>query len=172
MTQLSQDVVEAIKMALQIEKEGQHFYEDAAQRTENELGKKMFESLANDEMIHVETFQKMFDTITGTEEWRKLAEVTPKVGKVPVFEGTVEKRGNINQSDLEALRIALERERKSIDLYSKTAEAARDSLAKKIFDRIKEEEKYHYDLLQAQRDYLTKSGFWFDVSEFRMDGRY
>ena len=42
---------------------------------------------------------------------------------------------------------------------------------KEIFTKIREEE-YHYDLLQAQQDYLSKSGFWFDVAELRMDAKY
>ncbi len=47
-----------------------------------------------------------------------------------------------------------------------------DSVAKKMFREIAEEEKFHYDLLQAQHDSLTNSGFWFDSAEFRMDGKY
>jgi len=172
MGSLSDEVIEGIEMAIEIEKEGRKFYLDAADKTDNELAKKMFSSLADDESAHIVTFQKIFDTMSGSEEWRELANVSPRVGKVPVFEGKVEKRENIDQSDLDALRIAMDSERKSIELYRKTAAAAEDPLAEKIFSRIEEEEKYHYDLLQAQYDSLTNSGFWLDVGEFRMDARY
>ncbi len=172
MSQLSKEVVDGIKTAIEIEKKGKKFYEDAAEKTNNELAKKMFLSLAGDEASHIVTFQKIFDTMSGTEEWRELANKAPNVGKVPVFEGKVEKKGNIDPSDLDALRISLDSERKSIELYRKTAGTAKDPLAKKIFLRIEQEEKYHYDLLQAQLDNLTNSGFWLDVGEFRMDGKY
>jgi rubrerythrin len=172
MGEISPDMMEAIKMAIQIEKDGKKYYEEAASKTNNELGKKMFESLAKDEMVHLETFQKMFDTIAGKEEWRELAEGSPKVGKVPIFDEEVSEKSKPDTNDIDALRVALDNERDSIELYKKASEEIKDSLARKIFTKIREEEEYHYDLLQAQKDHLTKSGFWFDVGEFQMDGKY
>lgn len=172
MSNISPAVVEAIRTAIQMEKEGQHFYEECARKTENELGKKMFESIAKDEIGHLHTFQKMFDTLTGTDQWKELAQGSPNVGKVPIFEGRTDKKRDVNQSDIDALRIGMESERKGIELYKKAAEDAKEPIARQIFTKIREEEEYHYDLLQAQLDYLTKSGFWLDVAEFRMDGKY
>jgi len=160
MSNISPAVVEAIKMSIQMEKEGQRFYEECARKTENKLAKKMFESLAKDEIGHLHTFEKMFDTLTGTEGWQELAEGSPNVGKVPVFDGREETKPEVSQSDLDALRLGMESERKGIELYKKASENAKDPMAKQIFTKIREEEEYHYDLLQAQFDYLTKSGFW------------
>ena len=53
-----------------------------------------------------------------------------------------------------------------------TAEEVDDPIASEIFRKISEEEKFHYDLLQAQHDSLTNSGFWLDSAEFQMDGKY
>ena len=47
-----------------------------------------------------------------------------------------------------------------------------DAVAKEIFEKIADEERFHYDLLQAQYDSVTGSGFWLDSSEFQMDGKY
>lgn len=172
MGEISPDVIEAIKLAIRIEKVGKQYYEEAARKTANELGKKMFESLAKDELVHLETFEKMFGTIAGKEEWRELAKGSPKVGKVPIFEEEASEKSKADTNDIDALRVALDNERDSIELYKKASEEIKDSLARKIFNKIREEEEYHYDLLQAQKDHLTKSGFWFDVGEFRMDGKY
>lgn len=172
MSEISSKAVEAIKMAIQLEKDGHTFFEEAAKKTENKLGKKMFETLAKDEINHLHTFQKMFDTITGTGDWQQLAQGLPKVGKVPIFEEEIQKKADVNPTELDALRTAMDVERKAIDFFTKVVEETEDLLAKKIFIRIKEEEEYHYDLLQAQVDYLTKSGFWFDVAEFHMDAKY
>jgi len=172
MGKVSSTAIEAIKMAIQMEKDGRAFYEEAAKKTENKLGKKMFETLAKDEIEHLNTFQKMFDKITGTGEWREIAQDSPKKGKVPIFEEEIQKKGDVNPTELDALRTAMDNERKSIDFYNNVAEETEDPLGKKIFTKIREEEKYHYDLLQAQLDYLTKSGFWFDIAEFRMEAKY
>jgi rubrerythrin len=169
---LSPEAIEAIKTAIQMEKDGLRYYKEAAEKTENEFAKKTFLRIAKDEAVHLKTFQQMFDTVTGSEEWRDLAEFTPKVGRVPIFEGEIEKKGNVNPSEVDALRIAIDNERKGIEHYKKAAAAAGDKMAKEIFDKIQKEEEYHYDLLQAQLDYLTKSGFWLDIGEFQMDGRF
>lgn len=172
MAELSSEVIKAIEMAIQMEKDGLKYYEDAAQQTSNELAKKTFLRIAQDEVGHLKTFQRMFDTVTGTEKWRELADFSPKVGEVPVFEGKIEKRRDVDPSEVDALRIALENERNGIELYKKAASTSNDEMAKKIFAKISKEEEYHYDLLQAQLDYLTKSGFYFDIGELQMDGKF
>ncbi len=169
---LSSEAAEAIKMAIQMEKDGLRYYKDAAEKTENELAKKTFLRIAQDEAVHLKTFQQMFETLSGDQEWRDLAKYTAKVGKVPMFEGEIEKKGNVNPSEVDALRIAIDNERKGIEHYKKAAAAASDPVAKEIFNKIQKEEEYHYDLLQAQLDYLTQSGFWLDIGEFQMDGRF
>ena len=172
MPEVSPEAIEAIKMAIQMETDGLKYYEEAASKTDNELAKKTFKRIAQDEVAHLKTFQHMFDTLTGTEAWRELAKFAPKVGKIPMFEGEIEKKGDVNPSDVDALRIAIENERKGIEHYKNAAAATADEMAKEIFSKIREEEEYHYDLLQAQLDYLTKSGFWFDIGEFQMNGKY
>lgn len=172
MGELSAEAIEAIKTAIQMEKDGLRFYEEAAGKTDNELAKKTFQRIARDEADHLKTFKQMFDTITGTEAWRDLAKFTPKVGKVPMFEGEIEKKGDVDPSDVDALRVALDNERKGIEHYRDAAAQTADEMAKEIYGKIEQEEVYHYDLLQAQLDSLTKSGFWLDIGEFQMDGKY
>ena len=62
--------------------------------------------------------------------------------------------------------------RRAIDFFNRVAEEADNPQAREIFIKIGQEEEYHYALLQAQFDYLSKSGFWFDIGEFRMDAKY
>jgi rubrerythrin len=165
--------VEAMKTAIQMEEEGRVFYEKAAQETGNNLGKKMFERLARDEIEHKDTFQKIFDAITSTEDWTGIAQqYSPKIGKLPIFEGEIEKKGSPEPSELDALRTGMENEKKSVDYYEKVAGETDDPLAKELLTKIRDEEAYHYDLLQAQHDYLSRSGVWLDVAEFQMNGRY
>lgn len=173
MSNVSPAVVQAIKMAIELEKDGRKFFQDAADRTENALGKKMFQSLARDEMKHLETFQQMLETLTGTETWSNIADSIVTVGKVPVFEEASKKSpAKGTASEIEALQLALDIEREAIDFFNKAAQDADDPLARQIFERIRDQEEYHYGLIQAQYDHVTNSGFWFDIAEFRMDGQY
>jgi rubrerythrin len=174
MADLSPEVVEAIKMAIQLEKDGQAFFKAAAAKTSNSLGKKMFEKLASDEINHLKTFQEMFDSLTGGKDWRHVVQGYSPAKHPPLFvtDDTPKSRAEKSEGEVEALRDAMEVERKAIDFFSEAAENAGDSMARQIFERIKEEEVLHYDLLQAQYDSVTNSGFWFDIQEFQMDGKF
>ena len=57
-------MIEAIKMAIQTEKDVMDFYLKAAALTENERGKKVFEQLASEEREHAGHFFKIY---TGSD---------------------------------------------------------------------------------------------------------
>jgi rubrerythrin len=174
MTEISQQTVEAIKTAIQMEIEGYDFYMKAAQETDNDLGRTMFEQLAKDEMEHQRTFEAMFDQIADPSTWRKLASETPGVPEIPAFreKSKEQKQSGSLAGDANALRIGMENEEKSIKFYKKAAETAEDEQAKTIFSNIAQQEEYHYQLLQAELDSVTGTGFWFGTAEFRMDGKF
>jgi rubrerythrin len=76
------------------------------------------------------------------------------------------------KGEIEALRIGMELEQNAIEFFKKAADGSEDMTAAKIFREISEEEKFHYDLLQAQHDSVTGSGFWLGSAEFQMDGKW
>jgi rubrerythrin len=172
MRKLSQAAMNAITMAIQLEKDGRAFFEEAGRKTENQLGKKMFEKLAKDEIDHLKTFQNIFDTVTEGGDWRGLVHTTPRVGKVPVFDREVQERKGINPGELDALRRAMSIEKEAIEFFQNAIEETDDPLEKKLFSAIQKEEEFHYDMLQAQYDSLSNSGMWYDIGEFQMDGMY
>jgi rubrerythrin len=66
----------------------------------------------------------------------------------------------------------MELELKAIYFFKNASAGSDDKTVKEIFEKIAEEERFHYDLLQAQFDSVTGSGFWLDSAEFHMDGKY
>ena len=81
-------------------------------------------------------------------------------------------RSGEGKGDTEALSIGMQLERDAIEFFQQAAAESDDPVARKIFNDIVEEEKFHYDLLQAQHDSVTNSGFWLDGAEFQMDGKW
>jgi rubrerythrin len=79
-----------------------------------------------------------------------------------------------SNKETDAIRIGMELERSAIDFFQEAAAEAKpdDANAAHIFSKIAEEEKFHYDLLQAQFDSVNNSGFWLGSAEFRMDGKW
>ncbi len=175
MTNIDGEIVAVIKYATTMEINGRSYYEHVAEVIQNELGKKMFRKLAEDEIGHLKTFEDMFTDILGSEEWKKY--VDQEEGKKDTVLEELKQRIKEQEekghaSELEALRIGMELERKSINHYEKAAKEAKETKAQEIFTKIIKEETFHYDLLQAQYDNITGSGFWFDIAEFKMDGKY
>jgi rubrerythrin len=175
MAELTGEILDIIKEAIRLELDGQSFFEHVADATHNELGKKMFTKLANDEAQHLKVFSDIFTQLVG-EDWKKYVGDLKKQTKAPMIETLqrkVESAGKEGRaSELEAISIAMDLERNAIEFFCKAANKTTDVKARDVFNRIADEERLHFDLLQAQYDYLTNSGYWFDVAEFRMDSKY
>jgi rubrerythrin len=169
---ISQDVKTLISEAIKLEINGQAFFNHAAEATSNELGKKMFVRLAQEEVKHLETFSRLFSSVIKSDDWKKQVRSEELKGPSAVIQQLADRMKRAEgKSEVEALRIGMELEQKAIDFFSGTAGMA-DEAARQIFEKIADEERFHYDLLQAQYDSVTGSGFWLDSSEFKMDGQY
>lgn len=173
MDEISKQVERAIKEAIRLEVDGRNFFNHAAETTHNEHGKKMFQKLAAEEVKHIEVFSRLFTEVLKEADWKKYVKAEEMRGESPLIEKLKERmKGAEGKSETQALSIGMELEENAIQFFQKAAGEVDDSAASEIFMKISEEEKFHYDLLQAQHDSLTNSGFWLDSAEFRMDGKF
>ena len=159
--------------AIQLEIDGRNFFLKAAKMSNKKLGKKMFQKLADDELRHLTDFKNIFSPMIKGEDWEKLVESENSKTISPVIEALtarLEKAGSA--SEIEAIKIGMERERKAINFFEDFNKIIDDSQTKEIILNICDEERFHYDLLQSQYDSVTNSGFWLDVAEFRMDAKF
>ena len=159
--------------AIQLEIDGRNFFLKAVEMSHNELGKKMFQKLADDELRHLTDFKKIFSPIIEGEDWDKLVKNETSRTISPVIKeltSRLEKAGRA--SEIEAIKIGMELERKAIHFFEEFNKELDNAQMKEIVLNICDEERFHYDLLQSQYDSVTNSGFWLDVGEFRMDAKY
>ncbi|MBC7081037.1 MAG: ferritin family protein [Thermoplasmatales archaeon] len=152
--------MEEINVALQLEKDGYAFYKKASSLCKNVYGKKMFEKLAEDEIRHLEKFRKIAKEIFGN--------FVEKESKSPDIFGKID--FSTTSGEYAALEYAIDFEKKAYDYFKKASENAKNSELKELFENIAKEEEMHRELLEAERNYLHKSGIWFDYQEFFMDG--
>jgi len=117
-------IKEAIQTAIQMEKDGYSFYKKAASQTESETGKSFFESLASDEQIHLDIFQKLFENKIGKTEWNNLVHSSKKYADLPIFPKDLKSSEGANPDldELDALRIGMDSEKEAIDYYKKIKE--------------------------------------------------
>lgn len=177
MTHIDDNIIELARIALSFEYGEEHFYRHAAEMTRNPSGKAMFLRLADEEPGHMYDMRELFSALIGKEEWERLAQeeaANMHPSKIIAeMEEAVAHRGMIAVADdTQALRMAMELERRAINLLNKMAEHIKDPEATILIGKMIQEECAQYDSLQAQLDSLMNVGLWLDEPEFRMDGRF
>ena len=137
------DKKDAIKTAIQMEKDGHSFYIKAAAQTTSETGKKFFESLASDELQHLDIFQKLFEDTVSKQEWNDLVNSSKKYADIPIFPKDLKQITGINPdtNELDALHIGMDSEKEAIEYYQKIRDTVNDALVKQIIDEIINQEK-------------------------------
>ena len=162
---IEDNVKDAIKTAIQMEKDGYAFYKKASSQTSSEMGKEIFESLANDEQLHLEVFQKLFEDRIEKSEWDDLVNSSKKYTEIDIFPKDLKQieGANPDANELDAIHIAMDSEKNAIDYYGKIKEKINEEEIKKIINEIIEQEKNHYSILQEEFDHLSKTGYWFEL---------
>lgn len=161
----SNDLKDVLKVAIQMEKDGYDFYMKAASQTSSEMGETIFKSLAQDELLHLEVFQKIFEDRMGKEEWNALVNSDNKYAKLSIFPkdlATVE-NANPDTNELDALHMGMDSEKEAIDFYSKMLVQTNDPEIKKMIEKIIQQEKDHYLILQEEFNHLSNTGYWYDL---------
>ncbi|KYK23142.1 hypothetical protein AYK25_02035 [Thermoplasmatales archaeon SM1-50] len=155
---------DAIKIAIQMEKDGHAFYTKAAAQTTSEMGRAVFESLAADEFVHLDTFQKIFQGRISSVAWEKLVQSNDKYVNLAVFPKDLKTIENAtpNSDELDALRIGMDSEKEAIDYYTLIMNDASDKEVKEILGEIINQEKNHYRILQQEFSHLSSTGLWYD----------
>ncbi len=177
MSHVDDKVIELARTALSFEYGGEHFFRHAAEMTRNASGKAMFLRLAEENNDRMEDMQSLFGAIMGNDLWQRLA-VEEKANAHPShvvaeMEAEVTRRGHsVVADDTQALRMAMELERRIIHVYKDLAFQIKDQDVITLIGKIIEGECFQYDNLQAQLDSVLNTGLWLDMPEFRMDGKF
>jgi len=160
-----ENVKDAIKTAIQMEKDGYSFYQKAAAQTTSDMGKTVFKSIAADELLHLEVFEKLFDEKVGKDEWYDLVNTSNKYADIQIFPKDLKQIEGANPdiNEIDALRIAMDSEQRAIEYYTKIREKSSDGEVNKIIDEIINQEKNHYFILEGEFHHINSTGYWFDL---------
>lgn len=153
-------MMNAIKIAIKTETDAIAFYEEAAQKTNHPIGKKMFLSIVEDEKNHVEDFKCILHGLHLRT--RDTARQTKKMRTV--FEGNRDallERIRAATDEMEALRVAMQMEKESIGFYEKLSKKTKTPKEKALFERLVREEQHHYALFSETYFFLANSESWF-----------
>ncbi len=155
---------QAIRTAIKLEQDGIDFYQEAAEKTSHPLGKRMFLSFAGDEKRHLTALKEILADLKFSDFDRFFEEKNPREKIRSIFrevKSEIKERIAAHPDELEALKIGMDMESKSVEFYQDALEKTQDSHQHAFFRRLIEEEKEHYELLQNTHSYLKDSGEWF-----------
>ncbi|OGS44308.1 MAG: hypothetical protein A3K76_06865 [Euryarchaeota archaeon RBG_13_57_23] len=171
---VSMDPKEILVDAIEMELEGKEFFGRVANQMTNQKTKDTFNGLVKQEERHVEILSAEFERLSQGKSWASLHELggqKEKSGVSSVFKDRQIKRIKLSPSagELEALKLGIEVEKKSIEYYTKAASMVDDPKAKEIFRWLVGEEGGHLTILSAEYDYRSKSGYYYDKAEFSLE---
>ena len=156
---------QALQTAIQMEIDGKEFYLKASQESNNELGRKLLQSLATEEDYHRQKFEEIYRAIGSKKAW-PTTDFQPDGGKRlrTIFARATEEMGSSVKSlatELDAVQKAMDMENKTRDFYESQGENATYDAERDFYATVAAEEKEHYLILLDYYEYLKDPAGWF-----------
>lgn len=165
----TQEELESLKTAIKLEQDGRTFYQEATQRAANPLAKSVFETLADEELVHIETIKAFHCALQEKGTCQELGGLLddkpqPKARLENVFQKARRAMDETIKADtgsLEAYQAAMELEQRAYNMYKRLVADTADDMARKLYQFMLEQENEHYAFLKETRDYLENPANWF-----------
>lgn len=151
--------MDALELAMKMEKDAITFYTEAARKTTSPAGKKMFQTITEDEKRHLEMVSQI---IKGLNITRK--DTSPMKNVKTVFESMKDemmKKVAATSDDLEAFKIAMNMEQEGLEFYKKTLAGSKKEKERALLEQLIHEEQQHYDIFANTYQFLANTGNWF-----------
>jgi len=162
-------ISQGLKYCIQMEIDGKEYYLKACRNSSNELGKKLLESLAQQEDYHRQKFEQIFENINKTSKWPKI-DFKPDGGKTlrTIFAVEINKPTSdvkAAKTELEVVQKAMQMEDKSYDVYHQRSEQASSGAEKEFYETIADEEREHKLVLLDYYEFMHDPAAWYVKAE-------
>jgi len=154
---------EAIRLAIQTEKDVMDFYNKAASLTKNERGRKVFEQLAKEERDHAGHF---FQIYPGND-LGSFEEFMAKPARLEhVMLRQLEKTLDDKIHERKAMELALKEEEDLAKHLRLTANKIVDPGVRGVFERMAKETEQHYAIIESEYAHLMAMVHETDIDTF------
>jgi rubrerythrin len=163
---------EAIKTAIEYEVEARDVYRAATKSSQDPILKRIFKALGDDEQLHVDYL------VEKLNQWKKNGKITVEIlrSEVPPKDVIAREVGKLKDrvsekdwgDEKQILSKALKMEIDASSFYKKLVDEMPEEV-KKMFANFLEIEERHVSAVQAELDYVSRTGYWFDFKEFDME---
>ena len=153
---------DALKFVLDFEKKGVNMYLELAAKTDNPLGKKLFYSLASEEIAHARKADETYNGLSAKESFVLKAVDAPPIEQVlkDYFKKMGETKFKKGGENTEAYELAMDMEKKGYETYNAFLKNAKSEQEKAFFKWILREESEHLSAIANVYAYLTGTGDW------------
>jgi len=151
------------KYAMQMELDGRHFYIDLAKKSNNTGIKSILTMMAESEVKHYNVILNMQKN--DKAQYSADTEVLTKVKNI-FMRMKEEKDIDVDVSQVELYKKALEVETNSEKFYLERAEEEKDPYRKEIYLTLAKEEKSHCVLLENIVNFVSQPVNWLENSEW------
>jgi len=169
MANAQEKTLAALQHAIQMEIDGKEYYLKAGQKSSNEMGKKLLQSLSAEEDLHRKNFEEIYEDIRSKKAWPKVA-FQPDDGKGlrTIFAQATEEPGfnkKAAETELDTIQGALDMEAKSYDFYQKQSKDAVYDMERDFYEALASQERQHQLVLLDYYEYLKDPAAWFVQKE-------
>ena len=165
-------ILQILQLAIRMEQDGKKFYLRASLDARHQLGKKLLETLAGEEDIHRQQFEKIYETIRQKKAWPK-TDFHPNKGQVirTVFAQAAKETHPSTATEQDAIKVAIDMENQSYELYKTQSKSAASNGEKTFFEALAGEERGHQIALNDYLEYLENPADWNRMKEHHsLDG--
>ena len=160
-----------LKEALNMEEKGYDFYKDISKKAKNEVTKKTFSFLADQEMLHIEKINSFYNTHKEKDEFPSLDLAGfdgSRAEALNIFSKSIKELGEkvgSSDDDKKACEFAMEFEKNGYKYYEDVLKTAQDENLKQLLRFLLEEENKHYEVIRDLYAYISDSQNWFMYEE-------
>ena len=167
--------IEVLQLAVRMEDDGKKFYQKASRKSNNKLAKELFKQLANEEDVHRKKFEEIYKTFKRVQNWPDVEPPSEKGKRIKsLFAEATKALGSqfeVAESEFEAIKIAMDMEVKSYNLYYSRSKESTLPVEKQFYQTLAGEERGHHLALLDAYEYLSDPTGWFTKKEhWSLDG--
>ena len=155
------DILAGIKTAIEAELTGYNFYKNAAESTEDPMGKKTFLRMAEEEMTHFNYLRHQYKSVLekGAFDFTKSIKQAHRHADHPIFSDAIRKRIKESHFEVSALTIGMKLEMDAMNFYRSRFEEAQEKEVKQLYKELSDWEQDHYRAFKQQLEILKEEYF-------------
>jgi len=161
--------MDSLEFAIKMEVDGEKYYREQAKNNKGNSLETVFLNLADDERKHADFLRgdatESLDDLESNDSFKEYKNV---------FEGLDDYKDEIKSvpTQLDVYKMALEREKESIELYEDMLSKASTKDEKRLFKLLIKEETNHHRIIEDMVYYLNRAEEWVEDAEFGLREEY